>query len=189
MQSQLMTQYKEMKRKHPDAILLFRIGDFYETFGEDAIAASEILGIALVRRAKSKSKFVELAGFPHYSLDTYLPKLIRAGKRVAICEQLQDPKKLCKSPTRQEANHNDKECGSETNEVFTLDLASLFGFLNSVIDAMVVIHTIKKIQKNTAQIQSLSRSLKISPKLAFNACYQDLITPKEISLFDTIYHY
>ena len=87
-----MKQYIEMKGKHPDAILLFRVGDFYETFSDDAIAASEILGITLTRRANGAAQFVELAGFPHHALDTYLPKLIRAGKRVAICEQLEDPK-------------------------------------------------------------------------------------------------
>ncbi|MCM1369567.1 MAG: DNA mismatch repair protein MutS [Candidatus Amulumruptor caecigallinarius] len=88
----LMSQYAEMKKKHPDAILLFRVGDFYETFSEDAVTASEILGITLTRRANGKAAFVELAGFPHHALDTYLPKLVRAGKRVAICEQLEDPK-------------------------------------------------------------------------------------------------
>jgi DNA mismatch repair protein MutS len=88
----LMKQYFEMKSKHPDAILLFRVGDFYETFSEDAIAASEILGITLTRRANGSARFVELAGFPHHALDTYLPKLVRAGKRVAICDQLEDPK-------------------------------------------------------------------------------------------------
>ena len=87
-----MTQYLEMKRKHPDAILLFRVGDFYETFCEDAISASEILGITLTRRANGKAQSVELAGFPHHALDSYLPKLVRAGRRVAICEQLEDPK-------------------------------------------------------------------------------------------------
>lgn len=88
----LMKQYFEMKKKHPDAVLLFRVGDFYETFSDDAIAASEILGITLTRRANGSAAFVELAGFPHHALDTYLPKLVRAGKRVAICEQLEDPK-------------------------------------------------------------------------------------------------
>ncbi len=88
----LMKQYFEMKQKHPDAILLFRVGDFYETFSDDAIAASEILGITLTRRANGAAQYVELAGFPHHALDTYLPKLVRAGKRVAICEQLEDPK-------------------------------------------------------------------------------------------------
>lgn len=88
----LMKQYFEIKSKHPDAILLFRVGDFYETFSEDAVAASEILGITLTRRANGAAQFVELAGFPHHALDTYLPKLVRAGKRVAICDQLEDPK-------------------------------------------------------------------------------------------------
>lgn len=88
----LMTQYVEMKKKHPDAILLFRVGDFYETFSDDAVTASGILGITLTRRANGKAAYVELAGFPHHALDTYLPKLVRAGKRVAICEQLEDPK-------------------------------------------------------------------------------------------------
>lgn len=88
----LMKQYFEMKAKHPDAILLFRVGDFYETFSEDAIAASEILGITLTKRANGYAATVELAGFPHHALDTYLPKLVRAGRRVAICEQLEDPK-------------------------------------------------------------------------------------------------
>jgi len=88
----LMKQYYAVKAKHPDAILLFRVGDFYETFGEDAIRASEILGITLTRRANGAASYVELAGFPFHALDTYLPKLVRAGQRVAICEQLEDPK-------------------------------------------------------------------------------------------------
>lgn len=88
----LMKQYLQMKAKHPDAVLLFRVGDFYETFSDDAITASEILGITLTRRANGSAQSVELAGFPHHALDTYLPKLVRAGKRVAICEQLEDPK-------------------------------------------------------------------------------------------------
>ncbi|MCU0377118.1 MAG: DNA mismatch repair protein MutS [Bacteroidales bacterium] len=88
----LMKQYFAVKAKHPDAILLFRVGDFYETFGEDAIHASEILGITLTRRANGAASYVELAGFPYHALDTYLPKLVRAGQRVAICEQLEDPK-------------------------------------------------------------------------------------------------
>ena len=88
----LMKQYAEMKAKHPDAVLLFRVGDFYETFSDDAIVASEILGITLTRRANGAAQYVELAGFPHHALDSYLPKLVRAGKRVAICEQLEDPK-------------------------------------------------------------------------------------------------
>lgn len=87
-----MKQYYNIKAKHPDAILLFRVGDFYETFGEDAIRTANILGITLTRRANGAASFVELAGFPHHALDTYLPKLVRAGQRVAICEQLEDPK-------------------------------------------------------------------------------------------------
>ena len=88
----LMTQYREMKKKHPDAILIFRVGDFYEMMGEDAVKASEILNITLTRRRNGKAGSIELAGFPHHALDTYLPKLVRAGQRVAICEQLVDPK-------------------------------------------------------------------------------------------------
>jgi len=92
----LMKQYLEVKAKHPDAVLLFRVGDFYETFSEDAITASEILGITLTKRANGSAAHVELAGFPHHALDTYLPKLVRAGKRVAICDQLEDPKQTKK---------------------------------------------------------------------------------------------
>ncbi|NLZ94503.1 MAG: DNA mismatch repair protein MutS, partial [Bacteroidales bacterium] len=89
----LMRQYNEIKSQHPDAILLFRVGDFYETFSVDAITASEILGITLTRRGNGPGQYVEMAGFPHHALDTYLPRLVRAGKRVAICDQLEDPKK------------------------------------------------------------------------------------------------
>ena len=88
----MMKQFFELKAKHPDAIMLFRCGDFYETYSEDAVVASEILGITLTKRANGQGKSVEMAGFPHHALDTYLPKLIRAGKRVAICDQLEDPK-------------------------------------------------------------------------------------------------
>ncbi|MES2514469.1 MAG: DNA mismatch repair protein MutS [Bacteroidota bacterium] len=88
----LMKQYNDIKGKYPDAILLFRVGDFYETFGEDAIKASQILGITLTKRANGSGSHIELAGFPHHSVDTYLPKLVRAGYRVAICDQLEDPK-------------------------------------------------------------------------------------------------
>lgn len=87
-----MKQYYQIKAKHPDAILLFRVGDFYETFSDDAIRTAEILGITLTRRANGSASFIELAGFPYHALDTYLPKLVRAGQRVAICEQLEDPK-------------------------------------------------------------------------------------------------
>ena len=89
----LMKQYNQIKAKYPDALLLFRVGDFYETFGEDAIKASKILGIILTKRKNGSGTFIELAGFPHHSIDTYLPKLVRFGLRVAICDQLEDPKK------------------------------------------------------------------------------------------------
>jgi DNA mismatch repair protein MutS len=88
----LMKQYNQIKTKYPGAILLFRVGDFYETFGEDAVKAAAILGIVLTKRANGSASHIELAGFPHHSLDTYLPKLVRAGQRVAICDQLEDPK-------------------------------------------------------------------------------------------------
>lgn len=91
-QTPLMKQYYGIKNKYPDAILLFRVGDFYETFSDDAIKVSEILGITLTRRANGSAQHVELAGFPHHALDTYLPKLVRAGQRVAVCDQLEDPK-------------------------------------------------------------------------------------------------
>ncbi len=84
----LMKQYNQIKAKHPTALLLFRVGDFYETFGSDAIIASKILGIILTKRKNGSGSHIELAGFPHHSLDTYLPKLVRAGQRVAICDQL-----------------------------------------------------------------------------------------------------
>ncbi len=92
----LMRQYEEIKQKHPGALLLFRVGDFYEMFGEDAVAASRILGIVLTKRANGSASEVELAGFPHHALDAYLPKLVRAGQRVAICDQLEDPRQAKK---------------------------------------------------------------------------------------------
>jgi DNA mismatch repair protein MutS len=88
----LMRQFNSIKAKHPDAILLFRVGDFYETFGQDAVKASRVLGIVLTKRKNGAASEMELAGFPHHALDTYLPKLVRAGHRVAICDQLEDPK-------------------------------------------------------------------------------------------------
>src|SRR5437868_2793757 len=88
----LMQQHKAIKQKYPDAILLFRVGDFYETFGEDAIVASQVLGITLTKRNNGSASSSELAGFPHHALDTYLHKLVKAGYRVAVCDQLEDPK-------------------------------------------------------------------------------------------------
>ncbi|HJD91770.1 MAG TPA: DNA mismatch repair protein MutS [Bacteroides coprosuis] len=91
-QTPMMKQFFDLKKKHPNAVMLFRCGDFYETFSSDAVLAADILGITLTRRANGKNTYVEMAGFPHHALDTYLPKLVRAGKRVAICDQLEDPK-------------------------------------------------------------------------------------------------
>ena len=89
----MMQQFYDFKAKHPDAVLLFRCGDFYETYGEDAVSASEILGITLTRRNNGgQTDTIEMAGFPYHALDTYLPRLVRAGRRVAICDQLEDPK-------------------------------------------------------------------------------------------------
>src|ERR1700760_3500887 len=88
----LMQQHRAIKQKYPDAILLFRVGDFYETFGSDAITASQVLGITLTKRNNGYNASNELAGFPHHALDTYLHKLVKAGYRVAICDQLEDPK-------------------------------------------------------------------------------------------------
>lgn len=85
----ILKQYKELKQKHPNALILFRCGDFYETYCDDAVTASSILGITLTKRTSTGEK---MAGFPYHALDTYLPKLIRAGQRVAICDQLEDPK-------------------------------------------------------------------------------------------------
>ena len=92
----LMQQYFRLKAQYPDAILLYRMGDFYETFAEDAVKASKILGITLTKRSHGSPGDVELAGFPYHAIDTYMPKLVRAGERVAICEQLEDPKKTKK---------------------------------------------------------------------------------------------
>ena len=90
----LMKQYNQIKAKYPGALLLFRVGDFYETFGEDAVKASKVLNIILTKRANGSASHIELAGFPHHAMDNYLPKLVRAGHRVAICDQLEDPKSV-----------------------------------------------------------------------------------------------
>lgn len=119
----LMKQYNTIKAKYPDALLLFRVGDFYETFGEDAVKASRILGIVLTKRKNGAAAFVELAGFPHHSLDTYLPKLVRAGNRVAICDQLEDPKLTKKIVKRgitelvtPGVSYNDKTLETKSNQ-------------------------------------------------------------------------
>ena len=89
-----MGQYYGIKATHPDAILLFRVGDFYETYGTDAVEAAQILGIALTRKGNGPGNYIEMAGFPYHAVNTYLPKLVRAGRRVAVCEQLEDPKSV-----------------------------------------------------------------------------------------------
>src|SRR3954468_9605667 len=94
MDTPLMKQYSVIKTKYPGALLLFRVGDFYETFGQDAIAASKVLEIVLTKRGNGSASEIELAGFSHHSLDSYLPRLVRAGHRVAICDQLEDPKSV-----------------------------------------------------------------------------------------------
>ena len=99
-----MRQWKELKAKHPDALLLFRVGDFYEMYEQDAKRGSEILGVTLTKRNGSQDSY--LAGFPHHALDTYLPKLIRAGERVAICDQLEAPKRLQKTEEAQEESRS-----------------------------------------------------------------------------------
>ncbi len=161
----LMKQYQEMKKKHPDAILLFRIGDFYETFSEDAIIASEILGITLTRRSNGSAAYVELAGFPHHALDTYLPKLIRAGKRVAICEQLEDPKiskKLVKRPTTEIITPHKRSANSNICRLFSI-LAQFGEIINKL-------SIFEEIRAKTQEIRSLAFKLGISPKEAFDEC-------------------
>ena len=130
-----MRQFAEIKAQHPGAILLFRVGDFYETFGEDAIKASQILDIVLTKRSNGSASHIELAGFPHHSLDTYLPKLVRAGQRVAVCEQLEDPKKTKKIVKRgvtelvtPGVSANDKTFDSRSSNY----LASIFELNNKV---------------------------------------------------------
>ena len=178
----LMTQYYEMKSKHPDAILLFRVGDFYETFSEDAISASEILGITLTRRANGKNNPVELAGFPHHALDTYLPKLVRAGRRVAICEQLEDPKltkKLVKrgitelvTPTVQETPKPEP----------APDFSKEISFLSTIVDFLNLSCILNNLFEKTKEIHKLATRLGISPKRTFEAFSESLIV--QPSLFD-----
>lgn len=186
MTTSLLTQYTEMKRRHPDAVLLFRIGDFYECFGDDAIIASKVLGITLTRRANGTSKHVELAGFPQHALDTYLPKLVRAGRRVAICEQLEDPKitkTLVKrgitEPAKEKAVPNDSLKAQNP-----IEIRLLLCVLTQFIKVMEQLFKISEIRRRTEEIRELSYSIKLSPKIAFNACYDDIMRPKQKSLFD-----
>ena len=156
----MIKQYEEMKKKHPDAVLLFRCGDFYECFSDDAVTASEILGITLTKR-NGLAAPIYLAGFPHHALDTYLPKLVRAGKRVAICEALEDPKTTTKAVKRETSKpatesapaaapapapaapiEGSKPTAYKIPQVkfsYTRDLNSPFGFISSSADAVEVL--------------------------------------------------
>ena len=180
-----MKQYLAIKGKHPDALLLFRVGDFYETFGQDAIKASQILGIVLTKRANGSASHVELAGFPHHSLDTYLPKLVRAGQRVAICDQLEDPK-LTKTIVKRGVTElvtpgvtmNDQILKSKTNNF----LASVFTEKNIVGVAFADVSTGEFLVAEGSQeyvdkiIQSFSPSEIIFPKKIKQTLYEWLGT-------------
>lgn len=183
METPLLTQYTEMKKKHPDAVLLFRVGDFYESFSDDAIEVSRILGITLTRRANGKAKSVELTGFPHHALDAYLPKLVRAGKRVAICERLEDPKHT-KKTVRREEKREEKLSIPKKEKSFSCDLSLLMSLISQFCDAMGQLYIFGEIRRKTEEIRALSRELRLSPKLAFNACYDEIIKPKQPTLFD-----
>lgn len=155
----LMKQYEEMKRKHPDAILLFRVGDFYEIFKEDAVIASDILGITLTRRANGKAEPIHLAGFPRHALDTYLPRLVRAGKRVAICEQLEDPR-LTKNLVKR---------GISTNSD-SLYISCIFSILTAFLDISNIFSIFEEMRLKTQEFRALALKLGISAKKAFEEC-------------------
>ena len=165
----LMRQYEEMKKKHPDAILLFRIGDFYETFKEDAVIASDILGITLVRRANGTASGIELAGFPHHALDMYLPRLVRAGKRVAICEQLEDP--------RLEKGFVKRGTPDKKEMPFLSEMFSILTAFQGIIDKLSIF---EEMRLKTQEFRLLASRLGISPKKAFEECC--IVNPP--SLFD-----
>ncbi|ROT19591.1 hypothetical protein EEL53_10125 [Muribaculaceae bacterium Isolate-114 (HZI)] len=173
MNAPLMKQYSEMKKKHPDAVLIFRLGDFYECLNEDAIVASSVLGITLTRRATGKDKCIELAGFPHHALDTYLPRLIRTGNRVAICEQLEDPK-FNKATVNGSLNIYNPQ---KKNNV---DLASFFSLLSAFCEVINQLFIFEKIRLKTQEIRCLASEIGISPRRAFEDCYE--INPP--SLYD-----
>lgn len=181
----LLKQYREMKRKHPDAILLFRVGDFYETFSDDAVAVSEILNITLTRRANGRSEYVELAGFPHHALDTYLPRLVRAGKRVAICEQLDDPKVSRPSPAREPDPRRDAKLlpasfpADDNRERAT----RLFGtFLAAFIFVVDKLYVLDKMMRDAREICRLSQELPVAPNRAFADCCYAINHPSQPKL-------
>lgn len=178
MNAPFISQYFEMKKKHPDAVLLFRVGDFYECFSEDAVLASSVLGITLTRRATGKDKFIELAGFPHHALDTYLPRLIRAGKRVAICEQLEDPK--LKKTTVKRWISGMITPNSHSQKEYNIDLTSFFSLLSAFREIINQLFIFEKIRLKTQEIRTLASEIGISPKKAFEECYKI----NQPSLFD-----
>lgn len=169
----LTEQYNEMKRKHPDAILLFRVGDFYETFNDDAIICSDILGITLTRRTHRNSITV-LAGFPHHALDTYLPKLVRAGKRVAICEQLEDPKLAKKIINRSESikpQYKIIGCLALVNILSQLSFISQKALMyNDLLNAVGELH-------------KASKQIQISPTRIFAMLNADYLEQLQMKLF------
>lgn len=172
-----------MKAKHLDAILLFRVGDFYETFSEDAIATSDILGITLTRRASNKEGSVELAGFPHHALDVYLPRLVRAGKRVAICERLEDPK--CIRKTKEgKVTGIVTPCQMEiptSREEDTLLITSFTLILSAFLEILKQLHLFQKIVDYGKEIRSLAKEIGISPLKAFEESKEHIVQP---NLFD-----
>lgn len=183
----LMKQYDEMKMKHPDAVLLFRVGDFYETFGEDAQISSDILGITLTRRANGKDNYIALAGFPHYALDTYLPKLIRAGKRVAICEQLEDPK-LSKRTIPKATEVVTPACkvamGSVSKTV-KIDYKALSSILTLFRECVEKIYHWQEMVHQMQDIRTHARLLNIPLKKAIDEAVKEITTPPaQPSLFD-----
>lgn len=175
----LMKQYNELKKNHPDAILLFRVGDFYETFRQDAIDASQILGITLTRRATKQSEIIELAGFPHHALDTYLPKLIHAGRRVAICEQLEDPKSTKKIEKRQLTEFITPTITPTRQE--KPDYSAFISLLTAIKDLGNKIYTLGQIAAKSKELRDLALSIGVTPKKAFEAYYDYDYQP---SLFD-----
>ncbi len=169
-------QYYELKKKHPDAVLLFRVGDFYETISEDAVIASDILGITITYMPNGKNEFIRLACFPHNALDTYLPKLVRAGKRVAICEQLEDPKITKKLMKRQPT-----EIISPYTHTVNADICRLFSILSAFGDIINKLIIFEEIRVKTQEIHRLATLLKVSPKKAFDEF--SIINQPSLSLF------
>lgn len=176
----LMKQYREMKVKHPDAILLFRIGDSYEAFSEDAVLISNILGITLMRRANSTSSYIELAGFSHHALDIYLPKLVRAGRRVALCEQLEDPKLQKSKTARTDVLELIKPYSKSKPSPNLSTIKAFILILSAFGDVVNKLYIFDKIRLKTQEILNLATSLGISPRKAFEECYEI----KQPSLFE-----